>query len=194
MDPFAPADKVVALISSKGGLDALSRVLAPLPADFPASIVALQHQDPTRVGRLAEILSGRTALEVRAAENGVELRRGVVHVAPSAWHTLVMPDRTLTLIESGAAPPSRPSGDLLLTSLAIAARSDAVAVVLSGGGRDGATGATLVHHLGGTVIISDEASSEVFDMPRETAQRDSALDHVVHLDEIAGLLMTLVRD
>jgi two-component system, chemotaxis family, protein-glutamate methylesterase/glutaminase len=189
---MASPTKLIALISSRGGLDALSRVLAPLPANFPGAIIALQHQDPARVGRLTEILATRTALEVCVAQNGAKLQPGVVYVAPSAWHTLVMPDHTLALIESGAAPPSRPSGDLLLTSLAIGARSDAIAVVLSGGGRDGATGATLVHHLGGTVIISNEASSEVFDMPRETAERDSALDHVVHLDDVAGLLAALV--
>jgi two-component system, chemotaxis family, protein-glutamate methylesterase/glutaminase len=185
--------KVVALVASTGGLDALSRVLSPLPAGFPAAIIALQHQDPARIGHLAEILGSRTALDVHPAVNGEVLEPGHVYVAPSAWHTLVLPDRKLTLIESGGVPPSRPSGDLLFTSLAISVGTDAIAVVLSGAGRDGATGATLVHHLGGVVMASDEASSEVFSMPHETAERYDVIDYVLHLDDIAGWLLTVVE-
>lgn len=182
---------MVALVTSQGGLEALSRVLAPLPRDFPAAVIALQHQSPDRQSLLAEILDRRTDLQVRPAEHGQPLTTGVVHVAPAGQHTLVLPDRTLVLIASGTTPPSRPSADLLLTSLAISVRSDAIAVVLSGGGSDGATGATAVHDLGGTVIAADEASSEQFSMPRATIGRD-VTDHVLGVDDIPGLLEALV--
>ena len=97
----------------------------------------------------------------------------------------------MALIESGARPPYRPSADLLLTSLALAVGSRAVAVVLSGHGIDGATGATAVHHFGGMVIASDEATSTEYSMPGATIGRDTIIDHAIALDEIAALLLTL---
>ncbi|SRR5216683_6128179 len=183
---------VVALVSSAGGLDALARVLSPLPPGYPAAVIALQHLDPIRASGLAAILAHRAQLPVRFAEQGTELTPGVVVVAPPGLHTLVLPDRTLRLIVSGAAPPSRPSADLLLTTLAISVGAAAIAVVLSGGGHDGATGATAVHDLGGTVIAADEHSSEQFSMPHATIGRADAVDHVAGVDQIAGLLQSLV--
>src|SRR3954463_10861205 len=93
---------------------------------------------------------------------------------------------------SGVAPPSRPSADLLLTTLAIAAGPRAIGVVLSGGGHDGATGASAIHAFGGTVLATDEASSSSFSMPQAAIARDDAVDHVVALDGIAALLKSLV--
>jgi two-component system, chemotaxis family, protein-glutamate methylesterase/glutaminase len=187
-----PSPKVAALVASRGGLDALSRVLAPLPAGFPAPVIALQHVSPDHESMLADILAPRTALEVHAACDGGSLTAGVVQVAPPGRHVLVLPDRTIRLVASGALPPNRPSADLLLTSMAVSLGADAIAVVLSGAGRDGATGATAVHHLGGTVIVSDEASTEVFSMPREAIGREGVTDHVVDLDRIPSLLESLV--
>jgi two-component system chemotaxis response regulator CheB len=74
--------RVVALVSSMAGLDALTRVLAPLPADFPAALIALQHQVPEQPSHLAEILAMRCALRVVVAEHGMALAPGCVHVAP----------------------------------------------------------------------------------------------------------------
>jgi len=191
MGPIAPP--VIALVSSAGGLDALTRVLAPLPEDFPAPIIALQHLDPDRRSELDEILARHTAIPVRRATNGARLDRGGVYVIPEHRHLLVTPDRMIVLIVSGIVPPNRPSADLLLTSLAVSLGSDAIAVVLSGGGHDGATGATAVHDLGGVVIAANEASSEQFSMPKATIGRGDAVDFVLHVDDIAVKLNELAR-
>jgi two-component system, chemotaxis family, protein-glutamate methylesterase/glutaminase len=90
-----------------------------------------------------------------------------------------------------AAPPSRPSADLLLTTPAIAAGPRAIAVVLSAG-HDGATGASAIHAFGGTVVASDEASWSSFGMPRAAIARDDVVDHVVALKDVAALLVSLV--
>lgn len=90
------------------------------------------------------------------------------------------------------AAPSRPSADLLLTTLAVAAGPSACAVVLSGGGHGGATGATAISRLGGTVLATNEATSTVSSMPRATFERDDIVDHVVALDELARILTGLV--
>jgi two-component system chemotaxis response regulator CheB len=96
------------------------------------------------------------------------------------------------LIESGALPPYRPSADLLLTTLAVAAGPRVIAVVLTGRGNDGATGATAVHRFGGAVIASTAASSAHSSMPQATIERDHAINHVLPLDDAAGLLLALV--
>ena len=182
---------VVALVCSTGGLDALTRVLGPLPVDFPGAVLVLQHIDPEAQSSLKEILSRRTALTVTDVTEGTELSPGHVLVAPPGRHSLVTGLGTVALIESGPRPPYRPSADLLLTSLALAVGPRAVAVVLSGHGIDGATGATAVHHFGGVVIASDEASSTEFSMPRASIGRDTIVDHAVALDDIPALLIAL---
>jgi two-component system chemotaxis response regulator CheB len=182
---------VVALVCSAGGLDALTRVLAPLPSDFPAAVLVLQHIDPGAHSALPSILARRTALAVADVTEGAALTPGLALVAPPGRHTLVTSQGTVALIESGPRPPYRPSADLLLTSLALGVGNRAVAVVLSGHGIDGATGATAVHHFGGLVIASDEASSTEFSMPSATIDRATIVDHTTALDDIPALLMAL---
>ena len=89
LTPAAPAVfpvevPVVALVASAGGLDALSRVLAPLPAELPAAVLVALHQDPARPSELAELLGQRTALPVRAVRDGDRLKVGQVLVTPPA--------------------------------------------------------------------------------------------------------------
>jgi two-component system chemotaxis response regulator CheB len=114
-----------------------------------------------------------------------------VVVAPSGNHLLVTPALETALIVSGAAPPSRPSADLLLATLAVSAGPRAIAVVLSGGGHDGATGATAIHALGGCVLATDEATSEEFSMPRATIQRAGVIDQILPLEDVAAALSAL---
>lgn len=182
---------IIALVCSAGGLDALTRVLAPLPEDLPAAIIALQHLDPTAPDVLAGILAGRTALPIATAVDGDRLVPGRVWVAPPGHHTLVTPERTIALVESGAIPPTRPSGDLLLTTLALAAGPRAVAVVLTGRGIDAATGATVIHRFGGTVLVASPDTSAAPSMPQAAINRDSITDQVIALDDVAGLLRAL---
>lgn len=185
---------VVALVSSAGGLDALKAVLGGLPPGFGAAVIALQHLPPDRPSRLAEILGRVSELPVSAATHGAELRAGTVLVVPPGRHALVTPDDRVALIVSDGAPPYRPSADLLLTSLALVAGARTIAVILSGGGSDGATGATAVHDFGGTVIASDKESSAHFAMPAAAIGRDDAVDHVVPVGKIAALLVSIVGE
>jgi two-component system chemotaxis response regulator CheB len=191
-DPAPAPFSVIALVASAGGLDAIIRVLTTLSADLPAALLVLIHQAPERVSHLVDILGRRCALPVQAAGNGEPLRPGTVIVAPPGEHLLIAPGPATALITSGAAPPSRPSADLLLATLATAVGPRAIAVVLSGGGHDGATGASAVHGFGGTVLASDEASSQSFSMPLAAIERDHAVDHIVAVDDIGALLGTLV--
>jgi two-component system chemotaxis response regulator CheB len=183
---------VIALVASAGGLDAVSRVLSGLPADLPASVIVLLHLAPDHESMLPGILARRTTLAVESARDGDALGPGRVVVAPPGRHVLIASDLRIALIESGAFPPSRPSADLLLTTLATAAGARVIAVILSGKGHDGATGATAVHRFGGTVLATDAASSQSFSMPAAAIARDHAIDHIVDLDALASLLIELV--
>lgn len=184
---------VVALVCSAGGLDALTRVLSPLPGDLDAAVVVLQHMEPDRASNLDAILAGRTALTVAFAGDGDLLVPGRVFIAPPGQHTIVSADAGLALIASGSAPPYRPSADLLLTTMAVAYGSRVIAVVLSGKGNDAATGVTAVHRFGGTVIAATVASSAHAQMPQAAIGRDHAVGHIVPVDAVAALLVSLVE-
>jgi two-component system, chemotaxis family, protein-glutamate methylesterase/glutaminase len=181
----------VALVSSAGGLDALSRVLRGLPASFPAAVIALQHADPERASRLASILDNVGPLPVADAQDGAALEAGTIIVAPNGFHTLITRDRSVALVRSGKRPPYRPSADLLLATLAVAVGPDAVGVVLTGLGHDGAAGVTAIKRLGGTLIASDTASSQEPSMP-EAAVDTGDVDHVLPLDDIGAALVELL--
>jgi two-component system, chemotaxis family, protein-glutamate methylesterase/glutaminase len=183
---------IVGLAASAGGLKALTDVLAALPVDFPAALVVLQHLDPRHRSLMAEILGKRTALPVKEAAEGDRLEPGRAYVAPPNRHLLVNSDRTLSLTQTELVHFVRPSADLLFESIAASYRERAIAVVLSGSGKDGAMGVKAIKKMGGTVIVQDEQTSEFFGMPA-AAQQTGNVDFVLPLHEIAGALQTLVR-
>jgi two-component system, chemotaxis family, protein-glutamate methylesterase/glutaminase len=185
---------VIALVASAGGFEAVTSVLAQLPAGLQASVIVLIHQQPDRASALAELLANRSQMPVGVAHDGDLLEPGKVLVVPPGSHLLVTRDRAVALIASGAAPPSRPSADLLLATLAMAVGPRATAVVLSGAGHDGATGATAIHKQGGTVLATDEATSKMFSMPHATIERSGVINHVAPLEEIAPLIARLVSE
>ena len=182
---------IIALAASAGGLKALSQVLTALPADFPASIVVVQHLDPRHRSLMADILSRRTALQVKQAEEGNRLTAGTAYIAPPNRHLLVNPDSTLSLSQSELVHFVRPSADLLFESVAASYKDRAVAVVLSGTGSDGSMGVRAIKKMGGTVIVQDEKTAEFFGMPGAAVQT-GCVDFILPLDEIAPALVTLV--
>lgn len=182
---------IVALASSAGGLSALSEVLSTIPEGFPASIAVVQHLDPRHRSLMAKILSGRTQLSVKEAEEGDRLRPGVVYVAPPDRHLLINPGGTISLTQSEMVHFVRPSADLLFESVAASFKDRAIAVVLTGSGSDGKMGVMAIKKMGGTVIAQDETTSEFFGMPGAAIQSGN-VDFVLPLGEIASALVTLV--
>jgi two-component system, chemotaxis family, protein-glutamate methylesterase/glutaminase len=188
--PHAAFD-VVALAASAGGLAALSQVLAPLPADFPAAVVVVQHLDPRHRSLMADILRRRTALQVKQAEEGDRVCCGMVNIAPPNRHLLVNPDGSLSLSQSELVHFVRPSADLLFESVAANYKDRAIAVVLTGTGSDGVMGIQAIKKMGGTVIAQDQQTSEFFGMPGAAIQSGN-VDFILPLDEIGAALLTLV--
>jgi two-component system, chemotaxis family, protein-glutamate methylesterase/glutaminase len=175
----------VALAASAGGLPALSQVLASLPVDFPATVVVVQHLDPRHRSLMADILNRRTRLQVKEAEEGDRLCPSTVYIAPPNRHLLVNPDGTLSLSQSELVHFVRPSADLLFESVAASYKDRAIAVVLTGTGRDGAIVIQAIKKMRGTVIAQDERTSEFFGMPGAAIQSGHA-DFILPLDEIAA--------
>lgn len=184
------AFEIVGLAASAGGLHALNQVLSALPAEFPLPIVVVQHLDPRHRSLMAQILGRRTGLRVKQAEDGDRLEGGVVYVAPPDNHLLVNSDGTLSLSHSELVHFVRPSADLLFESMAASYEDRAIAVVLTGAGRDGAMGIEAVKKMGGTTIVQDPASAEYAGMP-SSAVGTRRVDFVLDLDEIAPALLTL---
>ncbi len=184
---------LVALAASAGGLTAISRILSALPADFPAAIVIVQHLDPRHRSLMANILSRRTPLQVKQAEEGDYLSSATVYIAPPNRHLLVNPDGTLSLSQSELVHFVRPSADLLFESVAASYRHCAIGVVLTGTGSDGAMGVQAIKKMGGTVISQDEESAEFFGMPSAAIQTGD-VDFVLSLDEISSALVRLVMN
>lgn len=183
--------EVVAVAASAGGLTALSQLLSGLPPGFSASVVIVQHLDPRHRSLMADILSRRTNLEVKQAEEGDRLRPGMVYIAPPDHHLLVNRDGTLSLSQSELVHFVRPSADLLFESVAASYRERAIAVVLTGTGSDGSMGVQAIKKMGGTVIAQDLKTAEFGGMPQAAVETKS-VDFVLALDEIAPALITLV--
>lgn len=180
----------VALAASAGGLAALTEVLSSLPADFGAPVLVLQHLQPDHRSWLPEILDKRVALPVEQVQGGERLEAGKVYVAPPGLHLLVTPDGLLSLSDVARVRFVRPSADLLFASLAEAWGEGAIAVVLTGTGRDGADGVREIKEHDGTVIAQDEASAEFFGMPG-AAFRTGVVDRVLPLEGIASALIEI---
>ena len=190
--PAARPSRVVALAASAGGLAALSSVLSVLPEDFAAPLLVVLHVDPRHRSWLAEILERRVALEVAQARGGERLEAGRIYVAPPDHHVLVSADGLLGLSDVARVHHVRPAADPLFASLAEAWGLGAIAVVLSGTGRDGADGVVAVKRRGGTVIVQDEASAEFSGMP-EAAIRTGVADRVLPLAEIGPALVAITQ-
>jgi two-component system, chemotaxis family, protein-glutamate methylesterase/glutaminase len=189
-EPFLEL-QVVALVASAGGLRALSTVLQTLPVEFPAAVVVVQHMDPHHRSMLPEILEKRTTLQVRKAEEGSVLEPGVVYIAPPDRHLVVNPEGTLSLTQSEPVHFLRPSGDLLLESVAAACGARAIAVVLTGTGSDGSEGARAIKKQGGIVVVQDRDTAEYSGMPA-SAVKTGCADLELPLDGVADALVDLV--
>jgi two-component system chemotaxis response regulator CheB len=181
---------VIGICASAGGPAALAALLRDLPADFQIPVLIVQHIASGFAGGFAQWLDGGVPLPVRLASDDTRLQHGV-WVAPEGGHLTLAANGRLRVDTSTSAARElhRPSGDVLLASIAESARDQAVAVVLTGMGRDGAAGLGRVRAAGGLTIAQDEATSAIFGMPG--AAIEAGAEVVLPLTEIAPRLCSL---
>jgi two-component system CheB/CheR fusion protein len=182
-------EKLVVIGSSAGGVEALSILVGGLRSDFAAPLVIAQHLDPTRLSHLSAILERRTSLPVVAVQDNASLEKGKIYVVPANRHVTIA-DSTVHLEGEGDhGDRPRPSIDLLLSTAAASYRENLIAVVLTGSGSDGASGAVEVKDAGGTVIVQNPHTARYPGMPM--AIPPTVVDHILDLEEIGSLLNEL---
>ncbi|MEV4351725.1 CheB methylesterase domain-containing protein, partial [Actinoplanes sp. NPDC049596] len=186
---------ILAIGSSTGGPDALTKVLQGLPADFPVPIVVTQHMPPVFTKMFAERLDRSTPLRVVEATDGMELTPGWAYIAPGDNHLVFHRRGTATLTQLSGAPPEnscRPAVDVMFRSVAALYGASAYATVLTGMGHDGRGGAKVLRDAGAEVLAQDEATSVVWGMPGAVVGAGLA-DEVLPLDRISAHLVSRIK-
>lgn len=183
---------IIAIGASRDGIKAISKILSALTAEFPIPIVIVEHLAPQYKSYLAEIFARRTKLTVKQAEDGEQIEAGVVYIAAPNYHLLVNPDHSLCFSESAKEHFSRPAVNVLFVSVAEIYQERSIAVILTGGDSDGATGVRTIKEMGGTVIAQDEATSTAFGMP-SAAIATGCVDFILPIDRIAKAIVNLVK-
>jgi two-component system chemotaxis response regulator CheB len=178
--------EVVGIVTSLGGPPVLADLFAAVAADHPPFLL-VQHIEASFVNGFAEWLQTRTKSRIEVGRSGAELARSTIYVAPADHHLAVSRDKKALVTTTAPVGGFRPSGNVLLASLATAFGRSACAVILTGMGRDGAEGAKKLHDAGGFVIAQDEASCVVAGMTN--AARDAgAVDLTLPPGAIAAYL------
>lgn len=185
-------EKIVAIGCSTGGTQALEFILVNLPRTSPG-IVVVQHMPEHFTRSFAERLDKLCTLEIREAKNGDRVLPGMVLIAPGGRHLMVQRSGSQYKIEIKDGPlvsRHRPSVDIMFRSVAKAAGGNAIGIIMTGMGDDGARGLKEMHDCGATTYAQDEATCVVFGMPKE-AIRLGGVDHIVPLDTIPEIIQTL---
>jgi two-component system chemotaxis response regulator CheB len=180
--------RLVLIGASAGGVSALTRLTAQLPADFAAPLLVVLHIGAHR-SILPELLARRCPLDVAHARDGEALRPGMLRVAPPDLHMTVT-DGTLRLRHGPKENHARPAIDPLFRSAALQRGRDAVGVVLTGALDDGTAGLQAIKAMGGTTVVQDPADAEEPSMPA-SALRHAQVDHCLPLERMPGLLAEL---
>jgi len=194
--PAAPVETrqsaaVVAIACSTGGPAALAEILPALPSDLGAAVLVVQHITEGFTRTLVEWLQSLTPLHVREGERGMPLAPGTVIIAPPGRHMRVDSSGKLHLLDLPPIHGCKPSGDVLLTSVAETFGDRAVGVILTGMGSDGTDGLLSIRNRGGVTIAQDEASCAIFGMPKSAIEA-GAVDRIVPLAEIPAEIVRLV--
>jgi two-component system chemotaxis response regulator CheB len=182
-------DRIIAIGSSTGGVQAIETVLTALPRTTPG-VVIVQHMPEAFTGAFAARLNGLCEMEVKEARDGDRVIEGRVLIAPGGRHMQLMRSGAQYVVAVRDGPlvnRHKPSVDVLFKSVAHCAGRNAIGVILTGMGDDGARGLLEMRRAGAATAAQDEASSVVWGMPREAIRLEAA-DDVLALGDVARWL------
>jgi len=185
------SDKIVALVASTGGPQALLKILQRLPEDFPCGIVIVQHITNGFLPGLIDWLNKECKIRVKIGEDSEEIRPGVAYIAPDNFHMKVEGGGKIGLSNEPSDGGHKPSGDVLLESVAKVYGKGSVGTILTGMGRDGVMGMKAIKQSYGKTIAQDEKSCVVFGMPNAAIEMD-VVDKVLPLERIAEEIVLMV--
>ena len=188
-------ETVIAIGASTGGTQAIQEVLTHLPGNSPG-IVIVQHMPEQFTASLAARLNQLCSLEVREARNNDSVMPGVALIAPGNYHVLLRRSGARFYVQTKSGPlvcGHRPSVEVMFKSVAQAAGRNAVGVILTGMGRDGASGLLEMRNSKARTIAQDEASCVVYGMPKEAVNLGAA-ETVLPLNRIAYKIIEHVNE
>lgn len=188
--PLISSEKLVAIGASTGGTEAIREVLQGLPANSPGILIT-QHMPGGFTRSFAERLDRLCRMRVKEAEDGERILPGHAYIAPGEAHLKLIRSGANYVVRLDHGEPvnrHRPSVDVLFESVAQYAGRNALGVILTGMGKDGAAGLLAMRQAGAQTAAQDEASSVVFGMPREAIALNAAVE-VLSLDKIAPWLL-----
>jgi two-component system chemotaxis response regulator CheB len=191
---FRTTDQIVAIGASTGGTEAIREVLSRLPADAPGVVIS-QHIPRAFSAQFAARMNACSALAVHEAEDRQHILPGHAYIAPGDRHLLVERDGARYRCRLSDAPPvnrHRPSVDVMLESVAQSAGANAVGVILTGMGSDGARGLKHMQQRGARTLGQDEKSSVVWGMPGAAVALD-AVDELLPIEEVAAAVMRAIQ-
>ena len=189
---FRTTDRIIGIGSSTGGTEAVKDIIAELPPDMPG-IVITQHIPAAFSKSFANRVNAISQLTVSEASDRQQILPGHVYIAPGDRHLIIKRDGARYICSLNDGPPvnrHKPSVDVLFRSLADNAGANAIAVMLTGMGDDGAAGTGEMKAHGAPVIVQDERTSVVWGMPGEVVKRGFA-DEILPLQKIASRLVEL---
>lgn len=193
--PLRTTDRVIAIGASTGGTEAIKAVLMSLPPDCPGVVIA-QHIPKAFSTPFARRMNDCCTVSVCEAQDGQHLLPGHAYIAPGDRHLMLVRDgaRYVCRLDDGV-PVNRhkPSVDVLFRSVAQNAGRNAIGVLLTGMGKDGARGLKEMLDCGSRTIAQDEATSVVWGMPGEAVSLGAA-EHIVPLESVAGKVLALAED
>jgi two-component system, chemotaxis family, protein-glutamate methylesterase/glutaminase len=190
-----PASRVVIIAASTGGPRVLAEIIPHLPESLGAAVLVVQHMPPEFTRTLAHRLDLMSALPVAEGVDGEALHQNQVYVAPGGYHMTVRGVPGAATVHLDTSPTVwgvRPAADPLFTAASTIFRENAIGVVLTGMGRDGAEGLRCVRAAGGKGVVQDRETSIIFGMPQAALQLAGA-DRIAPAREIAGVIRDLCR-
>ncbi|MBE0470497.1 MAG: chemotaxis response regulator protein-glutamate methylesterase [Methyloprofundus sp.] len=191
---FATTEKIIALGSSTGGTEAVKAVVKGLPRTTPAIVIA-QHLPIAFSASFANHVDKASEMQACVAEEGQVIRPGHIYIAPGDKHLLVVRSGARYVCQLNDGPPvnrHKPSVDVMFRSVAQNVGANAIGVMLTGMGADGAIAMKEMRDAGAINIIQDQASSVVWGMPGE-AYRQGAAHYVKPLEQVAAQILALVK-
>ncbi|MBL3591395.1 MAG: chemotaxis response regulator protein-glutamate methylesterase [gamma proteobacterium endosymbiont of Lamellibrachia anaximandri] len=189
---FRTTDRIIGIGSSTGGTEAIKDVVRDLPPDMPGIVIS-QHIPEAFSGPFAQRVNSLTALTVLEARDGQQVLPGHVYIAPGNRHLIIQRDGARYICKLNDGPPvnrHKPSVDVMFRSLSQNAGANAIAVMLTGMGDDGAAGMGEMRQAGSPTIAQDERTSVVWGMPGEAVKR-GFVEEVLSLNKIGKRLQEL---
>ena len=191
---FKTTERIIAIGASTGGIEAIKAILQKMPPDAPGTVIT-QHIPPSFSSPFAKRMNDSCAMTVCEAQEGQKILPGHAYIAPGHLHLLVQRDGaryTCRLNDGPVVNRHKPSVDVLFRSIAQNVGPNAIGVILTGMGNDGARGLKEMHEAGAITIAQDEKSSVVWGMPGE-AVKMGGVDHIVSIDKIVGKIFSAIE-